>query len=84
MQFLMQLRELKEKVLGWAAATHRGNEDATMYKLTMSWCVGWVVKFREAAEREGMTVIVVDIEENRMGEHELNVQMNLLAVSPQY
>ena len=74
-----QLTDLKKQVLGWHEAD--GSTQNSGRYLT-NWCAGWPANSRLVARRFGIQVIAVDREATRLGEHELNVQMDLLTISP--
>ena len=71
---------LKERAMAWAGADKplvRGDKE-----YLVDWCAGWPQVMRKVAAREGVEVVAVDNQAARLGQHALNVELDLCTVSP--
>jgi hypothetical protein len=64
---------------------HAADSEAEGEELYLvNWCAGWPQTTREVAKTLDIRVIAVDRELTRMGDHCLNVQLDLLTLSPAF
>jgi hypothetical protein len=70
------------QVAGWQQAEQASLPRSDQY--LVHWCAGWSEVIRATVSRYGRETIAVDIRADLGASHSLNIQLNLLSVSPQF